>query len=138
MRFAGRTFRSGRYWAVEVPELGVYTQGTSRTNGYAMAAEALEIIVDKPGFKASVHPGKGGYFEISGSDTAALVAVLLRERRVRSGLSLAEVAQRLGVRSRNAYARYERGLAVPTVDKLAALLAATDPKHDLVIGPAKA
>ena len=138
MRFAGRTFRAGRYWAVEVPDLGVHTQGTSKADAYAMATEALEIVVDKPGFKAAVHPGKGGYLEITGNDAAALVALMLRQRRTQSGLSLAEVARRLGVKSRNAYARYEQGLAVPSVAKLAELLLAIDPTHDFVLGPAKA
>ena len=103
-----------------------------------MAAEALEIMVDKRHFKAVVHPGKGDYLEISGNDTAALVALMLRQRRSASGLSLAEVARRLGVKSRNAYARYEQGLSVPTVEKLVALLGAIDPAHDVVLGPAKA
>jgi predicted transcriptional regulator len=100
-----------------------------------MAAEALEIMVDKRHFKAVVHPGKGDYLEISGNDTAALVALMLRQRRSASGLSLAEVARRLGVKSRNAYARYEQGLSV---EKLVALLGAIDPAHDVVLGPAKA
>ncbi|HEY3359497.1 MAG TPA: hypothetical protein VGQ83_39970 [Polyangia bacterium] len=41
-----------------------------------MAAEALEIIVDKPGFKAAVFPGKGSYFEITGNDLEALFALV--------------------------------------------------------------
>jgi transcriptional regulator with XRE-family HTH domain len=52
------------------------------------------------------------------------VAVLLRRARARSGLSLAEVSRRLGHSSRNSYARYEQGRAVPTVEKLAELLGA--------------
>jgi transcriptional regulator with XRE-family HTH domain len=35
---------------------------------------------------------------------------------------LAEVSKRLGQTSRNAYARYEQGKAVPTLDKLQQLL----------------
>ena len=138
MRFAGRIFRSGRHWAVEVPDLGVYTQGTSRASAHAMAAEALEIMVDRPDFKASVFPGKGGYFEIGGNDAGVLVALLLRQRRASSGLSLSEVARRLGVKSRNAYARYEQGRAIPTIQKLVELLAAIDPTREVVIAAARA
>lgn len=138
MRFVGRVVRSGRYWAVEIPDLGVHTQGTSKADAFAMAAEALAIVVDKPGFQATVYPGKGSYFEISGNDTRALVALLLRQRRSDAGLSLAEVSRRLGAASRNAYARYEQGLTVPTIDKLVELLEATDSEHDLVLGSSKA
>jgi transcriptional regulator with XRE-family HTH domain len=84
-----------------------------------------------------VHPGKNGYFEIGGNDVAALVALLLRQRRSDSGLSLADVAQRIGAKSRNAYARYEQGKSMPTVEKLIKLLVAIDPTRDLVLGLAK-
>jgi len=43
------------------------------------------------------------------------------------------MAERLGATSRNAYARYERGEVVPTVEKLDALLKATSPNGDFVI-----
>ncbi|MHB1847073.1 MAG: helix-turn-helix domain-containing protein, partial [Deltaproteobacteria bacterium] len=51
------------------------------------------------------------------------------------GLSLAEVSRRLGQRSRNAYARYEQGLSVPTIDKLEKLLSAVTGR-DFVLRPA--
>jgi hypothetical protein len=38
-----------------------------------------------------------------------------------------------GARSRNAYARYERGASVPTVVKLEELLKAISPGHDIVV-----
>jgi hypothetical protein len=40
---------------------------------------------------------------------------------------------RLGAKSRNAYARYERGTSVPTLDKLTELLQAVAPGHDFVL-----
>jgi transcriptional regulator with XRE-family HTH domain len=46
---------------------------------------------------------------------------------------LRDVALRLGASSRNAYARYERGEAVPSLDKLDALLKAVSPGSDLVV-----
>ena len=124
MRFAGRVFKSGRYWAVEVPILGVVTQGRTRKDAYEMIADAIEVLVDKPGFKVYVFPGKGEYFEIGASDEAALTALLLRRARAKSGLTLSEVAERLGAKSLNAYARYEQGRSVPTITKLSQLLAA--------------
>ena|SRR5438105_15771018 len=89
--------------------------------------------VNRKGFHAFVHPGKPGEFEISGNDPGAMIALLLRRRREASGASLRDVASRLGASSRNAYARCERGEAVPSLDKLDALLKAAAPGHDFVI-----
>jgi transcriptional regulator with XRE-family HTH domain len=60
------------------------------------------------------------------------VALLLRRQREKSGLTLAQVAARLRQKSRNAYARYERGDAVPTIEKLEELLAAVAPGKEFV------
>ena len=62
-----------------------------------------------------------------------MVGLLLRRQRERSGISLAEAAERLGVKSRNAYARYEQGTSVPTVEKLNQLLEAVAPDQELVL-----
>lgn len=48
-------------------------------------------------------------------------------------LAISAAAERLGVLSRNAYARYERGKATPTVDKLCQLLRAVGPELALAI-----
>ena len=62
-----------------------------------------------------------------------MIALLLRRRRQAIGASLSEIASRLGVGSRNAYARYERGDAVSSVEKLDELLKATEPGGELVL-----
>ena len=51
-----------------------------------------------------------------------MVSLLLQRKRELSGLSLAQVASRLGMKSRNTYARYEQGHSVPSVEKLNELL----------------
>jgi transcriptional regulator with XRE-family HTH domain len=45
---------------------------------------------------------------------------------------LAQAAERLGQRSRNAYARYEQGKSMPTVEKLEQLLSAIAPDQKIV------
>ena len=133
MRFEGKVARDGRFWLAEIPLLDAVTQGRTRAEALAMIGDWLETMVYRDGFRAEVHP-RGKYeFEVSGNDVAAMTALLLRRRRESSGTSLREVASRLGASSRNAYARYERGDVVPTVDKLDALLKATSPGDDFVI-----
>jgi len=98
-----------------------------------MIGDLVETMVDKKGFTAEVHAIKDDRFEAGSEDVKALVALLLQRKRELSGLSLAEAAERLGISSRNAYARYEQGKAVPTVEKLCQLLHAVSPEEDLVI-----
>ena len=114
MRFEGRVFKVGRYWAVEVPILGVVTQGRTRKEALEMIADAIEALVNRPAFKIEVFPGKGEHFEVGSNDQAALTALLLRRSRQSAGRSLAEVAERLGSRSLNAHARYEQRRSMPT------------------------
>lgn len=132
MRFEGKLTRDGRWWLAEVPLFDAMTQGRTRREALAMIADWFETMIDRRGFTAQVH-SKGNTFEIGGSDTAAMIALLLRRRRQFAGASLSEIASRLGVASRNAYARYERGSAVPTVEKLDALLRATASGGELVL-----
>ncbi len=133
MRLCGTVYKDGKFWLAEIPLLDAMTQGHTRKEAFVMVADLLETLVDQPGFSAQIHPGRHGHFEISASDMRQLVSLLLRRQRERSGLSLAEAAQRLGAKSRNAYARYERGDSLPTLEKLDDLLQAVSPGHDLVL-----
>ncbi len=133
MRFEGKLTRDGRFWLAEIPLLDALTQGRTRKEALEMIGDWLETMVNRRGFRARVHTRRGNEFEVSGSDAAAMTALLLRRLREASGTSLGEVASRLGATSRNAYARYERGEAVPTVEKLDALVKAASPGEDFVI-----
>jgi transcriptional regulator with XRE-family HTH domain len=62
-----------------------------------------------------------------------MIGLLLKRQREVSGLSLAEAAERLGAKSRNAFARYEHGTSVPSVEKLSDLLQAVSPGRDFVL-----
>jgi hypothetical protein len=132
MRFEGKVFRDGKFWLAEIPLLDAMTQGRTRKQALEMAADWLESMVNRPGFHAEIYPRGTTEFEVAGTDAAAMIALLLRRRREASGASLRDVATRLGASSRNAYARYERGEAVPTLDKLDALLKAAS-GEDFVI-----
>ena len=133
MRFAGRVAKAGKWWAIEVPDLGAFSQGKTKKEAYAMIRDAIEAMIDKPGFAVDVHHGKGGYFEVGASEDAALVAFFLRQQRGLSGKTLEQVAQNLGQTSVNAYARYEQGASVPTIGKLTELLRALGPDTDFVL-----
>ena len=133
MRFYGRVYKDGEFWLAEVPILDAMTQGRTHKEAFTMVEDLLETLANRPGFSVEVHPGKEGEFEVSSSDTRGMVSLLLRRQRQRSGLSLAEAAERLGAKSRNAYARYEQGTSMPTLEKLNELLQAVSPGQDFVL-----
>jgi len=133
MRFAGRLIRDGRWWLAEIPLLDALTQGRTRREALNMVKDWLETAVNRADFQATVHERGRTEFEVSGSDATSMIALLLRRRRAASGASLRDMATRLGATSRNAYARYERGEAAPSLEKLDALLKATAPGGDFVI-----
>jgi predicted transcriptional regulator len=133
MRLSGRVFKSDKFWVIEVPILGVVTQGYTKKEAYEMIADAIESLVNKKGFKVEVFAGKGEYFEIGSTDLSTLTAFLLRRQRMKKGLTLVEVAKRLGAKSHNTYARYEQGKSIPTIEKFSKLLLALSPDNDFVL-----
>lgn len=132
MRFEGRVWQDGKFWLIEVPALQAMTQGHTRGEAYEMMKDLIETMADRPGFEATVHPLSGDLLEVGANDVKVLVALLLRRQRERRGITLAEAAERLQQKSRNAYARYEQGQAVPTIEKLEELLKAIAPDQQLV------
>lgn len=137
MRLEGRVWRDGKFWLVEVPLLDVMTQGRTRKDALLMVADAIEGLMGE-GAKVEVFATSGEDFEVGSPDVARLTALLLRRQREMQGLSLADAAERLGQKSRNAYARYEQGVSVPTVAKLGELLTGLSPGRDFVLRQAHA
>ena len=133
MRVQGRIFKDGKFWLAEVPILDAMTQGFTRKEVLGMVKDLVESLADRPGFLVTVHSSRNGDIEVGSDDVRGMVALILRRQRALSGLSLAEAAERLGAKSRNAYARYERGDSSPTLEKLSELMAAVSPSEDFVL-----
>ena len=133
MRFQGTLRKDGGFWLAEVAVFDALTQGRSRKAAIAMIADWFVTMVDHRGFAVEIERIGGEVFEVHAVDSRRMISLLLQRQRRKSGLSLAQVAKRLGARSRNAYARYEQGVSVPTVDKLDDLLRAVAPGCDLVL-----
>lgn len=135
MMITGRVAKQeGVWWSAEAPIAGVYTQGKSRKDAMAMLGAAFEDLVNRPGFKVQVtEHGSGGAVLVEASEPAALVAYVLKYQRETHGLSLAQVAEKLGEASRTTYARYERGEVLPTIPKLVEALRAVAPELAVVI-----
>ena len=133
MKFQGSLRKDGRFWLADVPVFDAMTQGRTRKEALAMIADWFATVIDREGFAVTVEPVRSDGFEIGSSDARVMIGLMLRRQRERSGLSVAQVARQLGLRSDAAYARYERGLAVPTVDKLDELLRVVAPGRAFVL-----
>ena len=133
MRFSGKVYKEGKWWLAEIPVLEAMTQGRSRKEALEMVSDMMESMINKKGFKVEVLLGAKNEFEVGSKDIKPLIRLLLQRKRQTSGLSLSEAATRLGASSRNAYARYEQGRSVPTIEKLDELLHAVSPDVDIVI-----
>ncbi len=132
MRFPGRVKKDGRLWLVEIQAFDAFTQGRTKRDAFEMAGDLIETLADTRGFRVTVYPTGGESFEIGANRVGVLLALLLRRQRQRQGLTLAQAAEKLGQRSKNAYARYEQGKAMPTVEKLEQLLKAIAPNQKIV------
>jgi DNA-binding XRE family transcriptional regulator len=117
----------------EVPLFEAMTQGLSRREALEMIEDWFVSMVNRPGFAVEAMPTGQDEFEVTSNDLKSMISLLLQRLRQESGLSLADAAERLGARSRNAYARYERGDSVPTIEKLDQLLKAISPDRDVVL-----
>ena len=135
MRFEGRVWKDKgtKYWLIEVPLLDVMTQGTSKGDAYRMIANAIEVLVDQKGFKVNVRSLSGESITVGATQESTLVALMLKRQREAHRLTLMEVARRLGQKSPNAYARYEQGKSLPTMEKLNELMKAIDPGFEPIL-----
>ncbi|MGD9160243.1 MAG: helix-turn-helix transcriptional regulator [Desulfobacteraceae bacterium] len=133
MRFSGKVYKDGKYWLAEIPILDLMTQGRTKKEAYEMVVDMIETMVNKEDFIVELYKGRKDSFEVGSSEPKYMISLLLQRKREISGLSLSQVSNRLGTKSRNAYARYEQGRSVPSVEKLNELLHAVSPNTDIVI-----
>lgn len=125
VKFEGVMSHDGKWWAIGVPALEVWSQGRTRPAAYRMIKEAVELSMAHP-VEVEVLPMDGDRFVLrakKSSDDRYLVAMMLRNHRAKSGLSLAQVAERLKV-TRGTYAQYEQARSLPSVAKIETYISA--------------
>lgn len=136
MRIEGKIFKNaetGNYYAVEVPALGIHTQGKSKKEAYEMAKDAIETVIDVEGFQVSIQPQKDGSFAVSASDMKPLISKILKQKRSEWNLTAKEVADKMGEKSITGYLRYEQGKVLPTIEKLSDIMTAIDPSLEPIL-----
>jgi predicted RNase H-like HicB family nuclease len=140
MEMEGKIWKDGKFWLVEVPTLDAMTQGKTRKEALFMIKDlvlemARSYFEDEIGkdFAVTVTDYKRDVIGVTSSDNKLLLALSLRKQREKSGSTIREAAERLGSKSPNAYAQYERGRIRISLEKYDQLLQAANPfKHSLL------
>ncbi len=128
MFVSGRIWKEGKFWLIEVSTINVMTQGRSKKEAYHMMRDAVELLINRKGVKVEIFQISNGGFTLHINDDAVMVSLILKGQRAKHGLTLANMAKRLGSTSKNAYAQYEQGRSIPSLHKLQQLLSLMDPK----------
>jgi predicted RNase H-like HicB family nuclease len=138
LELEGRVWKDAKssWWLIEIPFLDVMTQGRTRKEALEMIKDAvMELLKDsyenllRKQFQLIVTLYEDGVIGMSASDDKLLFALGLKRQRLRSGSTIRDVSKRLKSKSPNAYARYERALVRPSIEKYAQLLHAANPKR---------
>lgn len=132
MRFEVTVYKEKKLWLSEAPALGVMSQGKSKKEALDMLADAVSELINKDGFHAEISKSDKRLI-LSTNNDKETIALMLRQQRLKHGLTLKEIAKRLGSTSVNSFARYEQGKASPSISKLTQLLSAIDPDLEPVI-----
>lgn len=126
MKIEGYIEKEGKFWIVNFPDLDRSTQGMTKKEAYYMAGDYISCLSPIENIEVNVEIKGKNKFLVGSNNTKAMISILLMCKREQSGLSLAQVAGRLGEKSRNAYYKYEQGKVLPSIEKLERLLEAVD------------
>ena len=133
MKFQGKIYKDNKFWLAEIPFLQLMTQGYTKKEVIVMVEDLFQTLANKNDFEVNVISFKNGNIEIGSNDTNAMIRILLQRKRQISGLSLSQVAKKLGSSSKNSYARYEQGRSTPSLEKLDMILRVLCPESDFVM-----
>lgn len=133
MELEGKIWKNKKHWLVEVPSLNMMTQGETRKEALFMIKDAIMEYMkyyfgsEIEGFELNVNDYKKSNIGISANNTKLLLALSLRKQREKSSSTIREVSERLGSKSPNSYAQYEKGKTRISLDQYERLLSAANP-----------
>lgn len=140
MELEGKVWKDGKFWLVEVPAIDVCTQGRTRKEALMMIEDAImELmseyfqVVEIKDIKLEILDHEKNIFGVKTSNNNLMLSFSLIRQRELSKSTVREVAERLGSKSPNAYAQYERGKMRITLDQYERLLQAANPERPPIL-----
>lgn len=139
MELIGKVWKEGKFWLVEVPVIDVCTQGRTRKEALEMIQDAIsELLIsyfpkEKDKLKLEIIDYAKSVIGIKSSNNNLMLSFSLIRQREMTKSTVRDVAERLGSKSPNSYAQYERGKMGITVDQYERLLLAVNPKRPPIL-----
>lgn len=138
MEIEGKIWKEGNWWLVEIPSLDAMSQAKTRKEALLMAKDLVKEMMKSyfeeeigRGFRVDVSDDRKNTIFVTTNETKLLMSLSLRRQREKSGSTIKEAAGRLGSKSPNSYAQYERGTTNITIEKFEALLFAANPSDQV-------
>lgn len=117
-----------------VEQLGATGSGATRDEACESLAEEITDYASMYGLAGLdvrvTHDGQGT-LHVTSNDLPRLLALLVKRMRIWQNMSLADVTQAVGAKSRNGWAQYEQARCEPSISKLQGMLDVVAP--DLVV-----
>lgn len=134
MEFEGKVWKNKKFWIVEVSALDAITQGKSRKEALEMIKDLInEMLINyfpedkRQNIQINIIDYKGKLIGITASDNSIILALSLRRQREKSGSTFRQISERLGSKSPNAFAQYEKGRTRISLEHYERLLNAANP-----------
>jgi len=134
MEMEGKIWKDKKFWLVEVPSLDAMTQGRTKVEALEMIKDLIkEMLINyfpdsiDTDLEIHVENCKNGFFVVTTNNNSLILALSLRRQREKSGSTVREVSGRLGSKSPNAYAQYEKGRVRISLEHYEKLLKAANP-----------
>ena len=116
-----KIWKDGKWWIGEIGLLDGSTQGHTKKELLEMLGDYVKNMIEDSEATVSVITVKDEVFVEVRPSGAILSAILLRQR-MKAGLTIREVAKKLGYTNHNNYAAYESGKVQPSFEKFQELL----------------
>lgn len=116
MKLLGNYYKDGNFWISEIPFISLMDQGKTKASSLKMIKSAIEELMKESKLKCEIVDIGSGRFVLSSKDVKLLTCFVLKRIREAQGLSMREVATKLGLKSHTEYARHESGLTAMTVE----------------------
>ena len=122
MQMRGRAWRdSAGQWTAECPAL-CYQTAPAASREEALGDISAWLLRAKPGVAFELREEGRGDFALAFAEPAKILALILQRRRARLGLTMAEVAEAMGLASRSQVAQAEDGKHELSLSRLSAIL----------------
>lgn len=120
-------------YSITVESVGAFTQGETKKEALQMIKEAIELMINRDNFQIQITVFSGNTFYIEANQPYILFALWLRQNRIKQGLTLEDMRKKMGAKSKNEYAKYEKGINQPSLEKIEKLIKAVKPKASLLL-----